>query len=682
MQKYLLSLILSLACGAVAAEKSAPILLPKDGEIQALPDIAIQAMASRIDALLATAWKTKAMHAAPPIDDAAFLRRAYTEIAGRIPTLSEIKSYEDDKRSNRRTELIKKLLHSPAAASHEYNLWADTLRVKSKLPGNIPSGNWQEWLKQALAKDMPWNKMAHDMIASDGHALQTGNGATGYLLRDRGMPLDNMANTMRVFLGTSMVCAQCHDHPFNDTTQHEFYQLAAFSGGLQYQEKLRQTGNNKETRAEIEEATNKDKKLRNTFKRLQDLSTPGIAGTGTGTIRLPKDYKYEDAKPGDLILAETPFGAKINLPFSDSDIAKAMKREDAKKSDQKNKKNAGPLAPGRQLDSRLAFADWLSSPDNPMFTRTIVNRLWARVMGQGLIPHLDDLAMDDLGEVPGLMVELEKDMKTLGFKMSEFRRVLYSTKAWQMKAYTGDNTGYLFQGPLLRRMSPEQTWDSLVALAQPDPEAGTAQIDKETAEQLRIFPLVKDKSPLELLAIAKTIESDGLKVWLDKNAPVPATEKSAEISLAQTIAIKEGDKAGKKTAKNKKRNGKGDLQLRASELPQPAPANHFLSRFGQSEREDVDASSLEVSVPQALSLMNGEIERLITRNRNSLLMDELEALSKPEDIITMAYKAILCRTPSTSEITRFLPRLKADEIKGSEDLIWVLINSNEFLFRR
>jgi hypothetical protein len=80
--------------------------------------------------------------------------------------------------------------------------------------------------------------------------------------------------------------------------------------------------------------------------------------------------------------------------------------------------------------------------------------------------------------------------------------------------------------------------------------------------------------------------------------------------------------------------------------------------------------------------MNGEIERLITRNRNSLLMDELEALSKPEDIITMAYKAILCRTPSTSEIARFLPRLKADEIKGSEDLIWVLINSNEFLFRR
>ena len=678
MQKYLLSLILSLACGVQAAEKSAPILLPKDGETQALPDIAIQAMASRIDALLATAWKTKAIHTAPPIDDAAFLRRAYTEIAGRIPTLDEIKAFDSDKRSNRRTELIKKLLHSPAAASHDYNLWADTLRVKSNLPGNLPSGNYQEWLKQAIAKDMPWNQMAQLMLASEGHAMQAGNGATGYLLRDRGMPLDNMANTMRVFLGTSMVCAQCHDHPFNDTTQHEFYQLAAFTGGLQYQEKLRQAGNNKDTRAEIEEATNKDKKLRNTYKRLQDLSTYGIAGTGTGTIRLPKDYKYEDAKPGDLILAETPFGTKINLPFSESDIAKAMKKEDAKKP----KKNSGPLSPGRQLDSRIAFANWATSADNPMFTRTIVNRLWARVMGQGLVIHLDDIAPDDLGEIPGLMLELEKDMKVLGFRMSEFRRVLYQTKAWQMKAYTGDPTGYLFQGPLLRRMSPEQAWDSLVALSQPDPEAGTAQIDKETAEQLRIFPLVKDKNPLELLAIAKAIEADGVKDWLEKNAPAPAAEKAAELNLAQITAIKDGDKAGKKATKNKKRNGKADLQLRASELPQPAPANHFLSRFGQSEREDVDASCLEVSVPQALSLMNGEIERLITRNRNSHLMDELEAQSKPEDIITMAYKAILCRTPSTSETARFLPRLKADEIKGSEDLVWVLINSNEFLFRR
>ena len=679
MQKYFLSLILSLACGVQAAEKSAPTLLPKDGENQALPDIAIQAMASRIDALLATAWKTKAINAAAPIDDAAFLRRAYTEIAGRIPTLNEIKSYEDDKRSNRRTELIKKLLHSPAAVSHEFNLWADTLRVKSQLPENMPSsGNWQEWLKQALAKDMPWNKMAHDMIAADGHALQTGNGATGYLLRDRGMPLDNMANTMRIFLGTSMVCAQCHDHPFNDTSQHEFYKLAAFSGGLQYQGKLPQTDINKEprakimeARAEIGEAMKKDKNLRITLIRLQKISTIGIAGTGTGTIRLPKDYKYEDAKPGDLVLAETPFGSKINLPFSESDIAKDMKKEDAKNSDQQNNKTPGPLAPGRQLDSRLTFADWVSSPDNPMFTRTIVNRLWARVMGQGLIPHLDDLAMNDLGEVPGLMVELEKDMKILGFRMSEFRRVLYSTKAWQMKAYTGDPTRYLFQGPLLRRMSPEQTWDSLVALAQPDPEACTAQIDEETAEQLRIFPLVKGKSPLEIFAIAKAIEADGWKAWVEKNAPAPAAEKAAELSLAQNTAIK-----------NKKRNYKDDLLLRASEQPQPAPAGHFLARFGQSEREDIDASCLEVSVPQALSLMNGEIERLITKNSNSLLMNELEAQSKPKDIINMAYKAILCRNPSTSETARFLPCLKGDKIKGSEDIIWTLINSNEFLFRR
>ncbi|MEN9360037.1 MAG: hypothetical protein RL095_1572 [Verrucomicrobiota bacterium] len=681
MRHYLICLLLSLGGIATAAEKPM-ILLPAEGEKPPLPDIAIEAMAKRIDALLGAAWQAKGLAAPADVDDASFLRRAYLEIAGRIPTLKEIEAFEEDRRSHRRGELVRQLIRSPAAASHDFNLWADTLRVKSRLQGNVPSGNWQEWLKGALSRDMPWNEMTLAMLASEGHALAPGNGATGYLLRDRGMPLDNMANSMRVFLGTSMVCAQCHDHPFNDWTQQEFYKLAAFTGGLQYQEKLRQTGNNKEVRAAIEAEFKENKKLQGIYRRLQDISTHGIAGSGTGTIRLPKDYKYDDAKPGDLVLAETPFGAKIPLPFSEADIAKAMKREDAKIA-QKNKKKASPLAPGRQLESRPAFASWVASPDNPMFTRNIVNRIWARVMGRGLIEPLDNMELNDLGSVPGLMEELERDMKVLGYRMAEFRRVLYATRAWQAQAYTGkSDEHYLFQGPLFRRLSPEQTWDSIVALAQPDPEAGSSQIDKETGEQLRIFPLVKNKSPMELLALAKEIDSAGLKAWLDKNAP---PTQNPDAKLAMLASKEEGGltaKAEKKAGKNKKRNGKADLQLRASELPQPAPANHFLARFGQSEREDVDAASLEVSVPQALSLMNGEIERLITRNRNSHLMDDLEALSTPEEIIKTAYKAILCRAPSSKESAVFLPRVKEDSIKGTEDLIWILINSNEFLFRR
>ena len=72
------------------------------------------------------------------------------------------------------------------------------------------------------------------MVAAQGKAWD--NGAIGYYMRDRGMPLDNMANTVRVFLGTRIECAQCHNHPFDKWTQMQFYQMAAFTYGVQTQD--------------------------------------------------------------------------------------------------------------------------------------------------------------------------------------------------------------------------------------------------------------------------------------------------------------------------------------------------------------------------------------------------------------------------------------------------------------
>ena len=114
-----------------------------------------------------------------------------------------------------------------------FNFWADLLRLKTN---HEKYGlGWHVWIRDAVEKNTPYDEFVHAMISSDGLASE--NPAVGYYLRDRGMLLDNISNTAQVFLGTQIGCAQCHDHPFEDVTQRQYYEFAAFAGrhGIQEQ---------------------------------------------------------------------------------------------------------------------------------------------------------------------------------------------------------------------------------------------------------------------------------------------------------------------------------------------------------------------------------------------------------------------------------------------------------------
>jgi hypothetical protein len=92
----------------------------------------------------------------------------------------------------------------------------------------------RNFVKESLRENKPYDAFVREMVAAQGKAWD--NGAIGYYMRDRGMPLDNMANTVRVFLGTRIECAQCHNHPFDKWTQMQFYKMAAFTYGVQTQD--------------------------------------------------------------------------------------------------------------------------------------------------------------------------------------------------------------------------------------------------------------------------------------------------------------------------------------------------------------------------------------------------------------------------------------------------------------
>ena len=173
-------------------------------------------------------WKNYAEKQRPTrdVDDYTFMRRAYLKIIGRIPNKAEIEEFSKEMRGNK-LKLINKLLDSEGYINHQLNYYSDILRIQNKLNNtNINSGfRYREWVRNEIRNNTPFDEFVQKLIASEGAYYEHGNEMIGFYLRDRGMPLDNLANTVQVFLGTRLECAMCHDHPFDKWTQKQFYEM-------------------------------------------------------------------------------------------------------------------------------------------------------------------------------------------------------------------------------------------------------------------------------------------------------------------------------------------------------------------------------------------------------------------------------------------------------------------------
>jgi hypothetical protein len=128
----------------------------------------------------------------------------------------------------------------------------------------------------------------------------------------------------------------------------------------------------------------------------------------------------------------------------------------------------------------------------------------------------------------------------------------------------------------------------------------------------------------------------------------------------------------------KKRRGNG--YRRASELQSPAPAGHFLREFGQSDREQIENGHTEPAVTQVLSLMNGFIESQISSNQNTILMTNIIEPENNSAKVEAAFLTMLSRKPNSNEMANWSRDLKKDGYGAVSDMIWVLANSNEFIF--
>lgn len=700
------------------------------------------AESQKIDQLLSQDWAKAGLKPNPPASDDVLVRRLYLDIAGRIPTIEEVSAYTKSSDPQKRAKLIDTLLASDGHTSHMFNYWADILRLSDNVKGRLTAEAYEEWLKKQIKANTPYDQMVRNLLTTDGGVWDSGS--IGFWQRDENK-LDHLAYTVQVFLGTSIVCAQCHNHPFDKWTQMDYYHMAAFTWGMdtkgknysvktekpkqQFDKKLLESMTPKERRAYMQkmQAENKaagksetasisKEDMQKVKQAMQDVMKP-LRYTSANWEEgkqptLPHDYQYGDGKPGEKVTTKVMFGHE------------AVQK------------------PGQTTIQ--SFADWMTDPQNPRFTTVIANRMWKKVFGIGLIEPVDEITDSTVASNPALMDYLSALMVEQKYSLKSFLRVLYNTDTYQRAATTQEvplGETYHFTGPILRRMSAEQVWDSFVTLSRGNVDDS---VDDENVrlnqylDDLGMFlGTIKEKGAAGLVEIARAnadkLNANQKKLDEMKARLAAAKEKGGDISAMSKELAREAQQLRRETErdflvalvgeeraadlrkgysakqetkmkpaqpdpkllasmtkeqrrefmKNYKKgnvpNKDVSLATRASEQPSPARPGSFLRTFGQSDRELIQNASDDASVPQALTLLNGPVADILSSPASQLNQDLAKAKTYAAKLETL-YLALLGRKPSADEQGVLNGVVKERGDKAVTDVTHALITGSQFLF--
>jgi hypothetical protein len=373
------------------------------------------ALALRIDRHLAKGWADAKAVPARPADDAEFARRVYLDLAGRIPSVTEVRTFLDDRRADRRQKLVEKLLDGPRYTTHFTNVYRALMlpEAGANIQARVQGPGFEAWLRDQLQKNAPYDAMVRELMTTPvggpggrGGFFPGGpqrNPAAFYFVKDL-KPEEIAAASARLFLGVNVGCAQCHHHPFAHWRKEQFWSFAAFFAGIQ-------------------------------GRRQGDFTQP-----------LPED----------------PSKRELTIPGSEK-VAKA-KFLDGKEPKWEGKGN-----------TRAVLAEWMTRPDNPYFARAAVNRTWAYLFGHGLIEPVDEMVgTDNAATHPELLDELAREFAAHKFDLKFLLRVLTSTRAYQLssaRSHPSQDDPKMFAKAPLRGLTAEQLFDS-VAMATGFQEGG------------------------------------------------------------------------------------------------------------------------------------------------------------------------------------------------------------------
>ncbi|HEV3025383.1 MAG TPA: DUF1549 domain-containing protein, partial [Pirellulales bacterium] len=367
-----------------------------------------------IDQQIGSALAAKGIVPAAPADDAEFLRRIYLDLTGTIPTLGEAKSFLDDPSPIKRQQLIDRLLNGREFARQMQRVF-DVVFMERRPANRIPQAAWEDYLRNSFAANKPWDQLVREILGADGAEGALRPAARFYLDREGDANLLTR-DVGRLLLGCDMQCAQCHDHPLVDGyLQADYYGLFAF-----FNRSFVFTPKQKEQPVVFAEKGEGDVTFKSVF----------IAGA--------TDQPTRPHLPGQKELDEPQ-------------LEKGQEYEVAP---------ADGVRPVPKYSRRAQLAALLPRGETTAFKRNIANRLWALMMGRGLVQPLD---MDHGGNPashPDLLVLLAERFAVMKFDIKVFLREIALSQVYQRASELPPGVESLppesYAVARLKPLSPEQ----------------------------------------------------------------------------------------------------------------------------------------------------------------------------------------------------------------------------------
>jgi hypothetical protein len=576
----------------VTTVQAQPASIPHDAEVIAL-----------INSQVAKGWEEHNLRPAVVATEAEWCRRVYLDVLGRLPSVQELDAFlTNPARSKtqiqtKRVALVERLLGSEYAAdyvNHWSAMWTNTLigRTGGRMRRSLTSREgMRDYLIDAMFTNKPYDKLAAELITATGSAEPGTNGFNGAVnfliekLSDDGVQAT--AKTAEIFLGTAVQCTQCHDHPFNQNRQNQFWELNAF---------FRQAAVEVDDEADPPRGrlVNRDfagegrALYRDTRKEIYLEERDGKL-VDRDAMRLVSAPIYYELRNGQMKVAYPAFidGTRLTDLFAERTSPAEAERG-----------NSGYLA---DVDRRHELAELVLGSRE--FDQAIVNRMWATFFGYGFTRPPQDMGPHNPPSHPELLDQLGLAFRENGFDLKKLIRWIVLSDAYGLssRVSSGNKADDPTQGIVpqfsrfyVRQMLPEQLFESLLVAT-----AADATVAKQERAKF------KDR-------------------WLGQ----------------------------------------------------------FDTAFGTDD--NAEATTFNGSIPQILTLMNGELMQRACSTDSGSFLDRIannETLSNREKI-NYLYRAALGRHPTKPEAAmcnELLDAREGDVVGTLEDVWWAVLNSNEFI---
>lgn len=340
-----------------------------------------------IDRELAAGWKAAGVTPVPPASDGTFLRRVYLDLLGTVPTYAETTAFLDDRDPAKRTKLIERLLADPRFAPAQAMVWDQVLFGRNPANGDAVRKReaFKQWLTKQFVDQVPYHVWVKTLFQAETPGTEL------FHVQFRNQPEEATVATTRIFLGVQLQCARCHDHPYDQWTQKDFYGMTGFF-----------------VRLVVQESGNGDKRK----YVIGEKASGEVLFSGSVKDQAP-------GKKGEPVRPRFLGGTDLDEPMT----AKPMKEPTPK---------SGELLPKPPFSRKERFAAWLASPENPYLARAAVNRVWAQFMGRGIVHPIDDFHADNTPSHPELLKQMTEQFRAHNFDLKWLIREIVSSQAYQL----------------------------------------------------------------------------------------------------------------------------------------------------------------------------------------------------------------------------------------------------------